>query len=45
MQNLTECGVVELNEMEMQDIDGGWVAIAIRVAIAAAALLYSTPAN
>jgi lactobin A/cerein 7B family class IIb bacteriocin len=45
MQNLTSCGVVELNETEMQDIEGGWIVIAIRVAIVAAALLYPTPAN
>lgn len=45
MQNLSEYGVIELNETEMQDLDGGWIVIVIRVALVAAALLYSTPAN
>jgi lactobin A/cerein 7B family class IIb bacteriocin len=45
MQNLNDLGVVELNETEMQDVEGGWVVIAIRVAIVAAALLWPTPAN
>jgi lactobin A/cerein 7B family class IIb bacteriocin len=45
MQNLTECGVVELNETEMKNVDGGWVVIAVRVAIVAAALLWPTEAN
>ena len=45
MQNLNDLGVVELNETEMQDLEGGWIAIAIRVVIVAAALLDPTPAN
>ena len=48
MQNLTDCGVIELNQAEMQDIDGGWVVIAIRVAavvVAAGIALWPTSAN
>ena len=45
MQNLTDCGVIELNQAEMQAIDGGWVVVAIRVAIVVGALLWSTAAE
>lgn len=39
MQNLSNCGVVELNETEMQDLDGGWIVLAVRVAIVVAGTL------
>ena len=39
MQNLSKYGVAELNETEMQDLDGGWIVLAVRVAIVVALAL------
>jgi lactobin A/cerein 7B family class IIb bacteriocin len=43
MQNLTS-GLVELNETEMQDIDGGVAPIVIGIVVVAIILLTPTPA-
>jgi lactobin A/cerein 7B family class IIb bacteriocin len=41
----TESDFQHVTDEELKSIQGGWIAIAIRVAIALAALLYSSEAN